>query len=296
MATKSRKIAQKNIELFYCFKWECLRRRPGYKEAFKKYSDFSNRLQDLYNLTESGEYNLDEDTIAKYRKEQSRLHKEMKQILNIYRTETMPDPDGSDQWMEIYTATCAVVKNPENELEVIFESLTGKENIDVKIDIWRDKKIIQSQLLDIIDRERKYRKSKGFKSERFDRSPHLTKIDRYFKVFDYRNQKPPISYDRIVANMQKLGYYKKTTLEKAINLVKKDYQTAFLWIYGIPYKEFDKKELRKSDFKGCGDCSKKRDGSCKELCAEAAYAVSLVEVKRKEKLFDRGVTDVIRNE
>ena len=124
------------------------------------------------------------------------------------------------------------------------------------------------------------------------KKPHLKKFERRIKVFDLRNNKPPVKFKKIAAILIKSGYCRNKSIEEVANLAVIDYQVAFKEIYCIPYKKFDKSKIKKSDFKGCDTCLKKKN--CTELCADMEYLLG--KGSQKEALFKRGVTDVIPSE
>lgn len=162
----------------------------------------------------------------------------------------------------------------------------------IEVDMYRDVGIIIDSVRELINGMQREMKKYGL-LKRFDKSPHRNKIDRYREVYDLRNSKPPMKFEKISLSMLSNGYYKGKSKEQAINLAKKDYGVYFKEIYGISYKKYDKSKLKKSDFKGCDNCEAKKNGRCKELCPEAEYYLSLFTKKRSEALFNRGVIDII---
>lgn len=153
--------------------------------------------------------------------------------------------------------------------------------VDTNRDVGVIKRIFLQELKGIKQLKKEYKIG-----AKFDGTLHLDKTKRYFDVFDLRAQKPPLTYKNIALNLIKAGYYKNKSLEQVIESAKKDFGVAFKGIYGIVYKQYNKKEFKKSDYKSCKDCQKMV--ICKELCAEVEYYLLQVEVKQAHLIGKKG--------
>ncbi|MDD4980130.1 MAG: hypothetical protein PHC54_02500 [Candidatus Omnitrophica bacterium] len=177
--------------------------------------------------------------------------------------------------------------------EIIGKIVPAKEKyLTLLIDTFEEKEIILAEVSRIYDWINEMRTETGVKLPK-DKC-HVKVLVRRYKVFNLRNQRPPMKFKEIVFHMITKGFYKDETLEKAENLAKKDYAAAYRKIHGIPYKEHNKSQLKKSNFKGCASCEARQ--KCKEPCSQAEYYLSLDEKKQSELLFNRGVTDIIHPE
>jgi hypothetical protein len=275
MARKTKRKLEKYLDAISLFKFKCLIRRPNYREAYEEYEKLHTLYND-YSMAVMGidsqtgkEISISDSKIKKYNYELCKIREGMDSIKKNYKTDYMYDPDTSEPWKLIRNFNASAT----------LKACSWVDSVDyktVKVNIASEKEVIlheMSQLLDVMKKAKKEHEPKF----------QINKARRRFMVFDFRNEKPPIPYNRILGRMQKQGYYNGKSLEKGINLVKKDYYTAFYWVSGMAYdKEYDKRQFKKSEFKGCENCPEHKH--CKELCAEAAYAVREVEVSRKEKL------------
>ena len=168
--------------------------------------------------------------------------------------------------------------------------LPGKRTkLSVKINFSHEKEIILAEFSRLYDWIGANWRERGIKIPH--EKKHLTTSVRRCKVFKLRDQKPPMKFNKIALRLLASGSYKDRTLVEAENLAIKDYAEAFRMIYGIPYKERNKSQLKASNFNGCASCEARQ--KCKELCSQAAYFLSLHEKKQSELLFNKGVTDVI---
>jgi len=283
------KEVDKRLEDIYRFNWERIRRNPNFIKAVQCFwkSFKKNPIKIL---------DLEEKFIEKWKispPPENYLNDSKRwAIIDFYDiVAVIPDRP----WYKAVSGETLEIKKQnwqdllkKDRAEFYKHILKNNRFLTLRVDTNRNKTLIMraiSKKLDwIINSKRQFRMG-----EFLDRTLNLKKMDRYFAVFDLRNQKPPIEYQNIVSQLNK--YYKKKDTVKAVNLARQDFQVAFEAIYGIRYKEYDKSKFKKSDFKSCLKCPKLN--ICTSLCAEAEYAVAQVEVKRKEKLFDKGVTDII---
>jgi len=278
MAKKTGKHIKEDIIKLFKHKWEYLRKRPGYKEDQQAFDELSGKEALLYSKRSC----LNSTEKAKYYK----ITNAQKALLKKYNVKDMPDPNDDNGWEVLRFDNYAVI--PLNRIICDFELLNSNYK-DFKIDIWRKKETVIQEVSDWIDELQEEEKHKLKEVEKFDKSPHLRNSSKYLRVFELRNKKPPTPYRTIVVTLMKEGYYSNTSIIKKIDraesLVKKDYAVAFKEVFGIPYKEHNMNELRKSDFKTCEGCAKYN--SCKEPCSEAEYAISLVEVNQEERLLTK---------
>lgn len=294
MASKTKKQVRENIEAFFRFQCGCLFRRPEYEKAREEYIKLEKEEDAIFDKIHSS--SNDEKTQEHYLlKNQERLDK-MNAILRQYYTSFMPNPNNPEAWKELYAYNQAVVKEFKPG-QWAFAKGTGKSAKNFKVDIWRDKKIILHELSEWIDKEKQRELKKDKKGENFDKSPHLDKVDRYFAVFDLRNKKPPLEYRKIILKLRQfypLGENLKTAdsnkiISKVIDQARHDFQVAFKSIYKIPYKKFDKDNLKKSDFTMCDNCSERK--VCKELCAEMERFLSEGDVKQGHRVGTKDVSE-----
>ena len=293
MATKTKKETEANIERFYRFKVECLKRRPGWLDACKKFSRLAEKYASIYS---------DDETCKKYGKRldkcASKLEGEMSKIESEYKYILLPaDTESGEAWKLLRERTRAVIKLPkvndrpdEQDLEVLLCD-DPRTVLTVQVDIFREKTIIKQEFLALLDKEKKSLEAKGLTFEEFDKGPHLENTARYFRVYELRDKRPPTPYRNIAAIIIKEGLCENIDINAVEGIVKQNYATIFQQIFDMPYKKYDKKALKHSDFKGCTKCPK-RD-MCKELCPEAEYAVSLTQVTQKEKLPEKGLDNML---
>lgn len=305
MATKTKKILQQHLEDFYKFRWEALKRNPEYREDYERWREYSKKLK----VTPTN-LKLYERSITKLLWERNKFEDKCRKK---YKILSMVDPDDCKHWWHTdYRVVAKIipqrVKKTKKDIEIDkllrlafdkrdkkaekeFMSLCRKRCKDnlkyalrnnryltLEIDTSRDKEVIMHHIEKCIDYIIEEKKKKNIRAE-FDKTPHLDKYQRYFKVFDFRNQRPPLKYDVIASKLSGEGYYKDKNFDKVIYSVRKDYQVAFCWIFGAPYKEYDKAKFKKSNFESCKSCPKRNN--CKEPCADLEYVLSQGDVKQK---------------
>jgi hypothetical protein len=186
----------------------------------------------------------------------------------------MYDPDTPEPWKLIRNFNASA----------ILEACSWVDSADyktVKVNIASEKEVIlheMSQLLDVMKKVKKEHEPKF----------QIKKARRRFDVYDRRHQSYPMTFEDIYRELIKKYKGKKT----GVNLVIKDYQTAFAWIHGVPYKKYEKKKVLKSGLVLCDKCKERKDCK-KEGCGKLDLYFSLEEGKRKEVLFNKGVTDII---
>lgn len=286
MAHKTSKQIDKHLEETYRFRWECLRRRPEFISDVKNFLVFFKK-----NPTKGIE--LEHDFFEKY---------------GIFPP-FVDDLSNPDRWDIVDSGYDIVAVVPDRPWYIAmpgksykvkernWQNLLKKEKVEfykhilknnrfltLRIDIDRDKTIIEraisKKLTWIIEKKKQF----GL-GGRLDKTLNLDKSERYFKVYDLRNEKPPVKYEKIALLLLNEKYYnggEKDNLGQIVNLAKKDYATIFEEIHGIPYKWYDKSKLKKSDFKGCKQCPK--TSVCKELCADMEYLLSQEEVKQRHRI------------
>ena len=306
MAKKSKEI-DKHIEDTFDFKKECLRRNPefisdvtkcwqmikqDYLNSFEIKRDFVKK----YGFLPPREEHLDDPALwegSKYCNIVSIISPDkdvQKEFLNgknpseVIRKKVelslLLDKDPPHPFLK--NIHFLLGTKPLKSLPLLLED---ERFLTVRIDTDRDEEIINRIFAEELKKIKQMKKEYKIGVKR-DNTPHLDKAQRYFRVFDLRNKKPPTSYKHIAMTLIKEGYYKGKVLDRAENLAKKNYGVIFKEIYGMPYKEYDKSKLNKSDFRTCEGCPKYHE--CKEPCAELDYAVASVEVKQKHRLSSEG--------
>lgn len=283
MAKKTKKNIEKNIEDFFKWKWRCLQRRPEYKQDYAKWVELNTKLSNFINS--------DEDPSASEISETKRLIEEINKIQEKYGTLDLPDPNDNDKVGGIFLR--AGTSHGNVSVRWLGWPLESPKDDyrDFKVNIWGKKGIILHEISQLIDYERKNAKRNYSVIQKFHKSPHLRNSDRYFKVFDLRNKKPPMTYRNIAASLVKDGQCKNTDLDKVENLAKKDFGVAFKEIYDIPYKRHGKSMLKKSDSKACSECPK--HSQCNDMCADLLYEMELIEVKQQHKLLRKGEMNML---
>jgi len=282
VATKSNKHIDKHIVDTFEFKKECLRRNPNF------FSDLKNYWQSV-KQEPSGHFKFLQNFVKKYgfippKKESLSQPDFMRDsrycnIISVVSADKIirDKMEQGESPVEELEARCKLALSEHKSLNPLMTILEDDRFLVLKIDTDRDEEIIKrvfvKELKEIKNMKKKYKIGSSY-----DKTPHLDKTKRYFKVFDLRAKKPPQSYERIALSLIKEGFFKNKSLEQAIASAKKDFSVAFKGIYSIPYKKFNKKEFNKTDFKGCKDCLKR--SVCKESCAEMEYILCQQEVKQ----------------
>ena len=250
MSKLSKNKISKKLENYFYFERERLIRMPGYREAWEKYNALFTESEDL--VGSSHLYSLDGEMKKNEGVEERwvKVNTEMENILKQFRTTYMPSPDNVDDlgWMRAYNRP---VNLKDDFTLIVGEGPTTKRHKLFKVDIWMDKGVIFHELSDWIDKEKVSELENNFKSVKF---LNPKKLKRRFAVFDFRRQKPPLSYRNIVLKL--LDLYGKRDPEKSLNLARRDYQEVFEIIYGIPYKEYKKEKIKPSDKLPCHTCPK----------------------------------------
>ncbi|GEM_PF-5549090 len=177
----------------------------------------------------------------------------------------------------------------------------------VQVDMYRDKKVIINYVRELINEMKESIKNWGL-LKRVDQRPNLDNSERYFKVYDLRNQKPPVMYSKIALKL--FNYYPLTrskveSLDSIINNCKKDYAVIFEEIHGIAYEPEAGKRIRRENLE-CFPCNNCKEKTCygkfnkkpyTKPCEKLSYFLKTqnIETARKEVLFEKGVTDIIHS-
>lgn len=285
MAFKTGKKIKQELEAFFRFRTECLNRHPDYAKDYRKMVKYSDEMDRLaVDMTDNYEEELEE--------EYDQIAQDYSALLIKYNVRRHPPPKPNDPngWRTLQESNMAVVleSNDARWIDPMIYSLSGIHHYEqFRVDIGRDKKESLRELSAWIDKVRILRKKKGDKQAREEKI-QLSKADRYFKVFDLRNKKPPVSYNQIALKLLD-EHYPHKSLEQAEAMAKHDFRRIFKAIYGISYKEYDSGKLIKSEFKGCHECPKRNE--CRDLCADAEYALSLIEVKQKHHIGKKDISE-----
>jgi hypothetical protein len=288
MSKLSKNKISKKLENYFYFERERLIRMPGYREAWEKYNALFTESEDL--VGSSHLYSLDGEMKKNEGVEERwvKVNTEMENILKQFRTTYMPSPDNVDDlgWMRAYNRP---VNLKDDFTLIVGEGPTTKRHKLFKVDIWMDKGVIFHELSDWIDKEKVSELENNFKSVKF---LNPKKLKRRFAVFDFRRQKPPLSYRNIVLKL--LDLYGKRDPEKSLNLARRDYQEVFEIIYGIPYKEYKKEKIKPSDKLPCHTCPKlkKCNPELYEHCSEVDFFMVSQGVVTKQAHVISGKRDV----
>lgn len=288
MAKKSKLKVSKKIEEFFVFHRGRLIRKPGYRDAYKRWErllaiegKLENKVCD--NIVDAIQENCYSTTpqAERYFKKLEQIKLEKRKILKDYNAPFMPNPDDPNDWKLLQSYSRATMKRLEKGEYIVggWGFFTNKLR-KFEVDIWQDNEVIWYEMLEWIDRERRRDWNKSSQNKFWYNIPHLDKTARYFAVFDLRNQKPPVRYCDIALQLANL--YKNKNLKQIIDSARHDYRKAFEIIYGVRYKEYDKNKLKHVDIKPCPKCLKFKD--CKELCAEAEYFAGQDEVKQQHRI------------
>jgi hypothetical protein len=161
--------------------------------------------------------------------------------------------------------------------DILFALLEDGRWLSLKLNLQQDKELLLFAVGKKIDQMQSLIKKIGG-------VPNIEKLERYLAVFDLRNKRPPVPYDRILSELWKYYGSKKKSREKMINLCKRDFLVAFKAIYGVSYKEYRSKDINRSEAakKSCKECPSRN--KCKELCADVAFSLTEETISRKEKL------------
>jgi hypothetical protein len=278
VAKKSRKDIDRKINVAAYFHYERLRRNPYYRADYEKFISLHHDF--TYHERSTCDNKLSGKALLNHENQSSRCQEKIRELCDKYGLSFLPNPY-TPRHIELLTML-NLSAVPKVSHAILGSGLSRGSIKTFLIDINRDLAVIKKDITYWVLKERTAKSAND--SNKYDHIPHLSIIERRFAVYDLRDKKPPMKYTSIFGHMQKKGFYKDKGLDGGIALVKKDYAKAFYYVYGVSYKEYDKTLLKKSDFKGCSSCKKRK--TCKELCPEAEYSVSLVEVKRKEKILD----------
>ena len=274
MAKKSKAKIEKEIQDFFYWERERLIRMPGYKEDYCKYDKLAEqegKLEDK--LLED----MTKEVRAKLQKKRQKIQQQINEMFLRYRTRFMPSPDKADDWKWMRAYSRAVLKKP-GKGEWMFAGLSTNEPKLFEIDIWRDKELIKHELIKWIDKGRAKDIRKSMQAESLNKALNPILLKRYYAVFDSRTQNPKLKYRDIALRLAK--FYKGKNLEKIVNSARRDYRKAFGIIYGVPYKEYNKKQIKQFDMDMCKKCSKY--SSCIKPCDELNDLLNQVELKQQE--------------
>lgn len=285
MAHKTRKQIEKKVKELRRLKIAIAVRHPDFKKDYKEYiaEDKKIKEEDVF----SGKFLAQ---VKKFKDKYGIIPFDPKEFKNRLSA-------------NIYGDVCQVKFKAPMDLASIFEKISalpfprGYLNLcledykwlNLKIDIDADLELLKQAVIREISYFQKLKRKAGLPKSK-ERKVHLKNAERYFKVFDYRNRKPPLEYEKIALKMLRDYRGKNKELKTIMDNCKKDYAVAFEAIFGIPYKDFDKKMIDESKLTLCNTCNKRK--VCRELCADMAALLSSIEVKCKEKLFDKDVTDI----
>lgn len=300
MAKKTRTQVFKRIWNIHKLKVKGLIRNPEYRKDIKEFNDKKIKQVNFYQ-------SADNEVIKKY---ETMISGERNKLKKKYNISFLVDPDnpGADLCphkmgeLERPVVTLPDLNRREVDLKSLYKDkveiikikndlslILGEDRwLTVKIDLNKDKEILIFELENLINFYKDEVNKLGLE-KKHEIVPHLEKIDRYFRVFDLRNEKPPLSFKRIALNLIKDGLYKNKSLEQATALAKKDFCVAFRQVYGIAYKNYDKGKFKKIKFIGCKVCIKKEN--CKEPCAELEYLLVQEETKQKHYIGDKDVSE-----
>ena len=284
LKTKKRLKEKQQLDLFYKLKKTI--ENPAYLKDYKEFQKKNELITSkvMYIMRQFNFRGFSND--EKYLNLIQKLHKLASELRHKYNIPLLFDPAFKDiKSLIFYPVGFGSIISSNNES---LKTQASKRYISYIIDTYEDTEILKYDLTEQITTLNAVRRNFGIK---IPKKPHLRNFERCMKVFEFRNQRPPVKYEKIALKLLKYYNGKNKSLERIVDNCKKDYEVAFEQVYHIPYKKYDKSELKKSDFKTCSGCNKYN--SCKELCAEAEYALTQVESKRKERLFDKGVTDII---
>lgn len=300
MARKTKKQIRDKLIGLSLLQYEKLIRNPTYCKDFIKYENKLAKLYKIYGKNDIKTYKklaFEEESklVLKYKivKMLDPLKSFQSLVKNNYELFPFDLSQVSPAMLDMKYGLGEKMKNvkaaEEEDKIILCHVLEDNRYAKIIIDTDREKEIILLYVEWFIDWIT--RKKSKFKIGKIPKaSPrHLDKIDRYFKVFDLRNQRPPLGYTLIASKLSKEGYFKNKTLEQATESVKKDYRVAFKEVYGVSYKRHDRDKALKLGLKGCSDCDKK--GSCKELCSEIEYMLSKEEVKQKHYIGDKDISE-----
>lgn len=295
MAQKTSKDIDKHQEDKQRFQWECLRRKPEFisdvknfwvsfkrnpikgleleHRFFKKYCIFPPSAEDLSNPDRWDIIDSGYDIVAVVPDRQWQKSMPGKTYL-----------EKSKNWEKL-------LKN--KRVELYKHILRNNRFLTLRIDTDRDKTIIEraisKKLRWIIEKKKQF----GL-GRRLDKTPHLDKSERYFRVYNLRNKMPQMEFEKIALIMLGDGYYKEKSIEKAVNSVKKDYVVAFEEIFGVPYRKWEAKKLNKNKIESCDNCPERK--LCEkrgQLCARVEYYLSKeIESGRVGALVKGGVVDI----
>lgn len=279
MAKVGKELGNKR-EVSLWFRHQVLIRKTGFKKLIDEDENLREKMEEIAQRDKNYNKNPLYNRLSKKRDElESNLLKKYN-ILCPYE----PYPDEPNFVMPILGDGIVELIHDEKEAT---KKWFKKRYLSFRIDTFQDLDLIKVALSDYLKViNNTFRKAYGIK---IPKSIHLRNAYRYFKAFDFRNKKPPLSFLYIASTLINEGYYKNKTLEQVIQLAKNDFRTIFKKIYDIPYKEYDKKEFKKSDFKECRDCAAR--SNCKEPCADLEYQLAEVEVKQKHYIGTKDVSE-----
>lgn len=257
MANKTPRQIKKQLEQFYKFRVEAIRRNPDFirdcEELVKIYNQYSlgpgpKTDEEIRRISENF-FKKELDIWTKYQISVTLKDYNKPYFSGQYCLEASYAPDKKyfDFLEEIDRKTPPSERlgaYEKREAEIIEHKLRDGRFLKIQVDMYRDTELILHRVRELINNMKKDMKKYGLLKE-FDKSPHLDKFLRYFAVWDLVQKRQQVwPFERIAEKLKEEGWYKKQTLKQATVLARQDYRTACKLI-GIPLK-VNKGALRKT--------------------------------------------------
>ena len=229
MAKRNRNI-QDRMDSFLQFKIECLKRTPEYRKDYELWSKTLEASKRPCIPDETMDREELDKCYKKEKKVEKRFYELEKAMLKKYNLHWMSNPYSVNSWKELKASTkaCVIVMQLGESL-ITKGKLAGSEHRLFKIDILRKEDEIIHDLLREI-REQQIGIARDKKPEIFN-TEFSPLYKRYFAVWDlkkenFSHRKKKWNYSQIVHKLQKEGFYKRQTNNKAEVLARQDYANA----------------------------------------------------------------------